>query len=79
MGILYGAMTANLIPVLVRWWGEPTALAYAPPAISEALRWGLLAMAAGVTVSGLRDLYAALGLPHGGWPWSGAVRAGSPP
>ena len=26
MGILYGAMVAKLIPVLVEWWGRPTAL-----------------------------------------------------
>ena len=26
-------------------------------------------MAAGVSLSGLRDLYAALELPYGGWPW----------
>jgi hypothetical protein len=26
-------------------------------------------MAAGVSVSGLRDLYAALELPFGAWPW----------
>jgi hypothetical protein len=26
-------------------------------------------MAAGVTLSGARDLYAALGLPGGNWPW----------
>jgi hypothetical protein len=25
MGIPYGAMVANLIPVLVRWWARPTA------------------------------------------------------
>jgi len=27
-------------------------------------------VAVGVLLSGLRDLYAALGLPKGGWPWS---------
>jgi hypothetical protein len=35
----------------------------------------LLAMAAGVLLSGLRDLYAALGLPGGGWPWTASTRA----
>jgi hypothetical protein len=34
-----------------------------------ALRWALTVMALGVFVSGLRDLYAALELPHGNWPW----------
>jgi hypothetical protein len=39
-------------------------------AAPEPLRWGLTVMAIGVFLSGARDLYAALGLPHGGWPWS---------
>lgn len=68
MGILYGAMVANLLPVLWHWWSLPTAL---QPSIEAPmpLRWGLFVMAAGVFLSGARDLYAALGLPHGGWPW----------
>jgi hypothetical protein len=70
MGILYGAMTANLIPVLWRWWPMPTMLAPAAPGVPEGLRWVLAVMAAGVFASGVRDLYAALGLPHGGWPWA---------
>jgi hypothetical protein len=69
MGILYGAMVANLIPVLARWWSSPTALAVEPAPVAAALRWSLAIMAAGVSISGLRDLYAALGLPHGAWPW----------
>jgi hypothetical protein len=77
MGILYGAMVAHLIPALIEWASMPTGLVVAPPAIPEALRWCLLLMAAGVFVSGARDLYAALGLPHGGWPWVAA--APSPP
>jgi len=69
MGILYGAMTANLIPVLWEWSSRPTALAAAVPPVPEALRWSLSIMAAGVFLSGLRDLYAAFGLPSGNWPW----------
>jgi hypothetical protein len=69
MGILYGAMAANLIPVLWRWWQTPTALTFEPAAVPPALAWSLTIMAAGVAVSGLRDLYAALELPYGGWPW----------
>jgi hypothetical protein len=68
MGIIYGAMVANLLPVVWHWWSLPTALAPAG-AVPEFLRWGLAVMAAGVFLSGARDLYAALGLPHGGWPW----------
>jgi|SoiMethySBSTD1v2_1073268.scaffolds.fasta_scaffold2087715_1 phosphatidylglycerophosphate synthase len=68
MGIIYGAMLANLLPVLWRWRQLPTALV--PAAAPEALRLGLTAMAIGVFLSGLRDLYAALGMPHGAWPWN---------
>jgi hypothetical protein len=68
MGILYGAMVANLLPVLWDWWSLPTAL-LPSVGVPMPLRWGLVGMAAGVFLSGARDLYAALGLPHGGWPW----------
>ena len=69
MGILYGAMVANMIPSIVRWWALPTALVIAPPGIPTPLTWILVMMAGGVFASGVRDLYAALELPHGGWPW----------
>ncbi len=69
MGIMYGAMLASLVPTLVSWWGSPTDLSIEPATISEWARIFLTVMGAGVVVSGLRDLYAALGLPGGGWPW----------
>jgi len=69
MGILYGIMVANLVPDLILWWQQPTAFVASNPGIPEPLRIGLLAMAAGVFISGSRDLYAALGLPNGNWPW----------
>src|SRR5262249_30648166 len=69
MGILYGAMVANLLPVLGHWRSLPTALA-PTVAVPEPLLWVLAGMAMGVFLSGARDLYAALGMPHGGWPWS---------
>jgi hypothetical protein len=69
MGILYGAMIATLIPVLIGWSRLPTAFAPAQLDIPELLRWSLVAMAVGVFVSGLRDLYAAYDLPYGSWPW----------
>ena len=75
MGILYGAMVANLIPVLVRWWALPTALVVDWAEIPDLLQGGLFVMAAGVLLSGLRDLYAALELPHGSWPWKTEVAA----
>lgn len=70
MGILYGAMIITLFPLLVDWYGQPTGFVYAPPDIPEPLRWTLLVMAAGVVASGMRDLYAGLELPYGGWPWT---------
>jgi hypothetical protein len=75
MGILYGAMLANLIPTLIAWWaGQPGLVAWVSP-IPDWLRWGLTIMAAGVFASGVRDLYASLGLPYGGWPWGEATPA----
>lgn len=70
MGIVYGAMIATLLPTLVGWWDGPTALAFEPAPVPQWLRIGLTAMGAGVALSGLRDLYAALGLPGGAWPWA---------
>jgi hypothetical protein len=70
MGIIYGAMLANLLPVLWSWGQSPAAIVPAATAVPEALRWSLTVMAIGVFLSGLRDLYAALGMPHGEWPWS---------
>jgi hypothetical protein len=70
MGILYGAMLATLIPTLLAWWRLPAELAIAAAPVPPLLRAALTLMAAGVFASGLRDLYAALALPRGGWPWT---------
>ena len=69
MGILYGAMVAKLIPVVIEWRARPTSLVVEWASVPTALHWVLFVMAAGVFASGLRDLYAALELPHGSWPW----------
>jgi hypothetical protein len=69
MGIVYGAMLVSLLPVLWKWWLLPTKLLAAPAVVPDALRWTLSAMATGVLASGVRDLFAAFGLPHGDWPW----------
>ncbi|HZM76549.1 MAG TPA: hypothetical protein VFC19_12530 [Candidatus Limnocylindrales bacterium] len=71
MGIVYGAMLANLVPVLLDWWRRPTGLLLDPPPAPWALRVGLTVMAAGILISGLRDLYAILGFPKplASWPW----------
>ena len=77
MGILYGAMIAKLIPALAVWWALPTALVVEWADIPAVLQWSLFAMAAGVFLSGARDLYAALELPYGSWPWSKEIAAES--
>jgi hypothetical protein len=69
MGIVYGAMVANLLPVLAEWWSHQTKFVATTVATPESLRYLLAIMAIGVFVSGVRDLYAALGLPGGTWPW----------
>lgn len=69
MGIIYGGMVAWLIPTMARWWHLPTALQPERPDVPAALVVALLLMAAGVFLSGIRDLYASLGLPYGNWPW----------
>jgi hypothetical protein len=70
MGILYGAMVGYLIPVLLQWWSLPSALTVGAAPVPAALRGVLLLMGVGVVLSGLRDLYAACGMPKGGWPWA---------
>jgi hypothetical protein len=69
MGIMYAAMLASLVPTLNSWWSSPTGLMLELAAIPESMRTFVSAMGVGVVLSGLRDLYAALGLPGGGWPW----------
>jgi hypothetical protein len=49
-------MIAKLIPTLAVWWALPTGFVVEWVAIPAALRWSLLAMAAGVFLSGLRDV-----------------------
>lgn len=70
MGILYGAMVGYLIPVLFHWWSQPSGLIAEPAPVPVMLRSSLVLMGIGVIASGVRDLYAALGMPKGGWPWS---------
>ena len=73
MGLVYGAMLAYLLPVVMAWWAAPTALSASSPAVPEPLRWLLLAMAVGVFLSGIRDFYAACGMSYGAWPWGYAA------
>ena len=69
MAIIYGAMLGNLLPALTVWRHAPTALAPHAEVVPVGLVWVLTLMSAGVALSGLRDAYAALGLPGGSWPW----------
>ena len=70
MGIVYGAMLANLLPELRGWWSADTALARVASDAPAALRFTLVAMAMGVLASGLRDLAAAFGVRGAAWPWA---------
>ena len=70
MGIVYGAMLANIVPTLRTWWYRPSELALSPPTVGEALRWVMAAMALGVFLSGIRDLCAAAGVRGSAWPWA---------
>jgi len=57
----YGVILAMLVPLLLGWAGEPTAL---PRADHGWLSWACLVAAVGVVVSGLRDLAAARRAPR---------------
>lgn len=69
MGILYGSIIACLIPEMRVWWGQPTMFVPLNHPVPGWLIHLLLLMSLGVFLSGLRDLYAAFGLPYGHWPW----------
>lgn len=75
MGIVYGATVACLIPEMLHWSSLPTGLVHVRYNLPDWLIVLLLFMGVGVFISGLRDLYAALGLPHGNWPWPKASNA----
>jgi hypothetical protein len=70
MGIIYGAALAHLVPEMWQWSQRPTGLSpwNAPPL----LRGVLPLMAAGVFVSGLRDLGAVYGPRWMRFPWAAA-------
>ncbi|HLW76427.1 MAG TPA: hypothetical protein VKS01_05565 [Bryobacteraceae bacterium] len=69
MGIVYGAMLTFLLHTVATWWKQPTDLEFSPAPCPEILRWALTVMGIGVSLSGVRDLYASMGLPGGAWPW----------
>jgi hypothetical protein len=69
MGIVYGAMLAHLVPIIVAWAELPSALELRPAEAPAWLRAVVSIMAAGVLASGIRDLAAVLRLPHSHFPW----------
>ena len=78
MGIIFGAMLANIVPVLRGWWLAPTGLLMVPAAVHPILRWIMLIMAIGVFASGMRDLCAAYEVQGSAWPWHRNDSAASP-
>src|SRR5205823_10007355 len=70
MGILYGAMLSYLLPIMLSWWHQPTHLLLRTRSTPNALNWILVIMGVGVVFSGIRDLFAGLGLPNAAWPWA---------
>ena len=78
MAIVYGLVVANLFPVFVDWLAMPTALVIDAAPAPQAVRIGLTALGLGVVVSGVRDLYATVGGPGGGWPWPAVERSPAP-
>src|SRR5229473_1825787 len=68
MGIVYGAMLANVVPTLRIWLSHATALTLSPSPVHDSVRWFMVVMAVGVFLSGVRDLYASAGLPGSSWP-----------
>jgi hypothetical protein len=71
MGIIYGAMLAFLVPVLVQWADAPTDLVASTSSAPSALTGALLLAAAGIALHGMRDLAAVLAVPGSDWPWAG--------
>lgn len=56
MAIVYGAFLAYLVPQVLQWVGQPTALV---PVQLGALSWVLSFFALGVFLSGIRDVVAS--------------------
>ena len=73
MAIIYGAALAHLLPEVWRWTAQPTGLGAPDPDVPAALRTLLSCMAAGVFVSGVRDV-AATRIAAARWPWPAEAR-----
>jgi hypothetical protein len=79
MAIVYGAMIANLIPVLLSWRRSATGLHLEPVNVPLAYRLVLTALAAGTFMSAVRDAYAVAGFPRptARWPWLASADPGA--
>jgi hypothetical protein len=73
MGVVYGAMLAQLVPVLLDWAAAPTAFAAMTYDLPVAVKAALTLGGAGTLLSGARDLYASTGRRGAAWPWPPAV------
>ncbi len=81
MAIIYGAMIANLVPVLLAWHRPATGLRPEAVHVPLACRLALTALAAGTCASAARDTYAVAGFPRRAarWPWPRPSRPQPPP
>jgi hypothetical protein len=70
MGIIYGSMLAAMTPTVVAWLGQPTALTAAHHPLPSWFLVALTLMGVGTLLSGVRDAYAAAGLPGCSYPWT---------
>ncbi|TDU05659.1 hypothetical protein EDD99_4187 [Streptomyces sp. 846.5] len=71
MAIVYGAILAHLIPVILHWRHLPSSLAIDLAPVPPWLRLGLSVLAVGTFASATRDAYAVIGFPRplARWPW----------
>src|SRR5437016_11632145 len=53
MGIVYGAMLAFIVPVMMDWWRAPSAILFEPVPVSPVLRQIMNVLALGVFLSGV--------------------------
>jgi hypothetical protein len=75
LGVLYGVFLATLFPMLYQWWAAPSGFAFHTLTAPFSLKIALSVMGSLSFLSGLRDLFAALALPHSSWPWSNPAQA----
>ena len=59
MAIIYGAFLAHLVPEMMGWWQLPTGMTWVDHGI---FTWLMSGLAAGVFLSGLRDLLASFAI-----------------